>query len=250
MTRVSDIRRIFKERLAADQYVTIAGGVKTIEIAPAFFLADEPTIFGEVNRDYVRREIEWYESMSLNVNDIPGGPPEIWKKCATPQGFINSNYGWCIYNPDNGDQYHNVLRELRRDPSSRRAVMIYTRPSMHVDQNRGGMQDFMCTNTVQFFVRDGHLDCLVSMRSNDALFGFLNDHAWHKHVLQKLASDLGVSIGNIYWCAGSLHVYERHFYLVDHFSKTEETAITSSRYRELYPQSRWTSKIISKPPPV
>jgi len=215
MYDINDIRAIFSYNLQQKKFVTLPSGVKTIEIAPACFLADEPTIFGEPNDDYIARELSWYESQSLNVNDIPGGPPAIWKKVATPGGVINSNYGWAIWSEKNGKQYESVLAELKKDTTSRRGVMIYTRPTMHVDQNAGGMQDFMCTNTVQYLVRDDALDVVVSMRSNDAYHGYRNDWAWQSKVQHRLASDLGVGVGNIYWFAGSLHFYESHFHHID-----------------------------------
>jgi len=217
---VNNIRNIFKEKLKNEEFVIDKTGVKTVEIINASFFADQPAIFGTVNEDYVQRELEWYKSMSLNVNDIPGGPPEIWKQVANPNGYINSNYGWCIYSQQNGDQYENVLNELIKNPGSRRATMIYNRPTMHDDYNKGGMSDFMCTNAVQYLIRDGALNALVYMRSNDAVFGYKNDYAWQKHVLEQLAADLknewlGVDVGSIYWNVASLHVYERHFKFID-----------------------------------
>jgi thymidylate synthase len=78
----------------------------------------------------------------------------------------------------------------------------------------------MCTNAVQYLIRDGKVHALVYMRSNDAVFGYKNDYAWQKYVLQQLVSDLNdnwihVEVGNIYWNVASMHVYERHFHLID-----------------------------------
>ena len=207
--RVSDIRIELYNKLHNEDFVTDKTGVKTVEIMNASFIADEDAIIGTPNQDYIERELQWYKSMSLNVNDIPGGPPEIWKRVATTYGRINSNYGWCIYSKENGNQYENVLDELTRNPDTRRATMIYTRPSMHYDYNRDGMSDFMCTNAVQYLIRDGKVNALVYMRSNDAVFGYKNDYAWQKYVLDSVANDLGLSVGNLYWNVSSLHVYER-----------------------------------------
>jgi Straboviridae dCMP hydroxymethylase len=212
--RVNDVRLELAHAYLARDFVRV-GDSDTIEIIGARFLADEESIFGEVNRDYVRRELEWYGSQSLNVNDIPGGAPEVWKRVATPDGRINSNYGWMIYSEANGNQYGNVYRELNADRNSRRAVMIYTRPSMHVDQRADGMQDFACTSTVQYLIRDEKLHAIVTMRSNDVVFGYKNDRAWQDHVLRQLADDVGIDPGDIIWQAGSLHVYERHFHLIE-----------------------------------
>ena len=156
--RVSDIRIELYNKLHNEDFVTDKTGVKTVEIMNASFIADEDAIIGTPNQDYIERELQWYKSMSLNVNDIPGGPPEIWKRVATTYGRINSNYGWCIYSKENGNQYENVLDELTRNPDTRRATMIYTRPSMHYDYNRDGMSDFMCTNAVQYLIRDGKVN--------------------------------------------------------------------------------------------
>lgn len=214
MLTVSDIQKILYKSLINEDFVTDKTGVKTVEIMNASFIADRPAIFGTVNQDYVERELQWYLSKSLNVNDIPEPVPAIWKAVATPDGRINSNYGWCIYSEENGNQYFNVVKELRNNPDSRRAAMIYNRPSMHQDYNKDGMSDFMCTNAVQYLVRDGKVNALVYMRSNDAVFGYKNDYAWQEYVLKQVSEAISIPVGNIYWNVASLHVYERHFDLI------------------------------------
>jgi thymidylate synthase len=211
---VSDIREYFKNELHNENFVTDKTGCKMIEMVGASFVADEPSIFGTVNQDYVNREIQWYESRSLNVNDIPPPVPQIWKQVATPDGRINSNYGFLIWSEENGSQFLNCLRTLQKDPESRRAIMIYTRPSIQTEYNTDGMSDFICTNTVQYVVRDNHVHSIVNMRSNDVVYGFKNDRAWQRHVLFFLSDALRIPMGNIYWQVGSLHVYEKHFNLV------------------------------------
>ena len=215
MLKVSDIRQHFISELAAENFVIDKSGVKTIEMIGATFEADEQTIFGAVDHDYVDREIEWYKSQSLYVKDIPGKTPAIWEQIASDDGKINSNYGWAIYSEYNGYQYHNVLDELAERPNSRRAVMIYTRPTMWEDYKQDGMSDFMCTNAVQYMIRDDQLVAIVQMRSNDVVFGYRNDFAWQNHVANQLSKDLRLKTWpKIIWNVGNLHVYERHFDMV------------------------------------
>jgi hypothetical protein len=271
----SNIRDLFKSLLVNKQFTEINReksmtdlvGNTTIEIVGASFISDEDAIFGEVNWGYVKREEEWYNSMSLSVNDIPGGAPAVWKAVADKDGFINSNYGWCIYSQENGfkfsessfawpfvlattpldpcipydrpgpSQYAAALEELKRNPESRRAIMIYTRPSMWLEFNKNGRSDFMCTNTVQYLIRGGRLNAIVNMRSQDSVFGHKNDRCWQVHVQTKLANDLGIEVGQLIWQTGSLHIYARHFYLVDHFAKTGQINISKKDYAELYPNS-------------
>jgi len=212
MLIVEDIRDYLIRELQAESFVVDKTGVKTIEMIGACFEADEPSIFGDVNDDYIQRELEWYKSQSLYVDDIPGITPAIWKQVASTEGKINSNYGWAIYSEDNGLQYLNVFDELTKNPNSRRAVMIYTRPTMWADYNHNGMSDFMCTNAVQYMIRDGQLVAVVQMRSNDVVFGYRNDYAWQKYVADMLTIDLGLDVEpKIIWNVGNLHVYERHF---------------------------------------
>mgnify|MGYP001765762977 CR=1 FL=1 len=253
--RIKDIRTKFRGLLVTQNFTkvnresTMTGlvGNSTIEIINANFIADEPSIFGTVNEDYVKREEEWYDSMSLNVNDIPGGAPAVWKAVADPDGFINSNYGWCIYSKENGDQYQRTLQELLSSPSSRRAIMIYTRPNMWEDYNKNGRSDFMCTNAVQYLIRNGAVHAIVQMRSNDAVFGYRNDWAWQKHVLEKVTNNLNelrpsekpYFTGHLFWNAGSLHVYARHYYLVDNFSKTGNLGVKKEDYIIQYPDSSY-----------
>jgi thymidylate synthase len=211
---VDNVRESFKLLKEREMYVIDKTGVKMLEIINASFIADQPAIFGTVNYDYVMREIEWYKSQSLNVNDIPGGPPSIWQQVADAGGYVNSNYGWCVYSKENRLQYSSCLNELKNNPFSRRAIMIYTRPSMQYDYNLNGRSDFMCTNSVQYLIRENKLHAVVQMRSNDVVYGYKNDFAWQETVLNELSSDLGLDMGYIHWNVGSLHVYERHFDLV------------------------------------
>lgn len=211
---VKDIRSEFIKRYSNGEFVQDKTGVKTVEIVNASFLADEDAIFGTPNQEYIKREIDWYNSMSLNVADLDP-TPKIWEMISSNTGMIHSNYGNLIYSYTNGKQYENVRATLAASPDSRRAVMIYTRPSMHSEYNYNGMSDFICTNAVQYMIRDNKLQAVVQMRSNDVVFGYRNDYAWQKYVLDKLANDLNVESGDIYWNVGSLHVYERHFNFIE-----------------------------------
>ena len=217
MNIVKDIKEYFCSALRNKEFTTDKTGVRTIEMINACFKADEPYIIRKPNEDYIKREIEWYEKQSLFVQDIPGETPTIWKSVASNLGVINSNYGFLVYHNDNWKQYENVLKQLNNNPDSRRANMIYTRPAIWQDYKIDGMSDFICTNNVQYFIRNNKLITSVYMRSNDAVFGYNNDLAWQTHVRNKLLDDLDVvyEAGPIYWNVGSLHVYERHFKFIE-----------------------------------
>jgi len=214
ISNVRNIQDAFVNLYKSKQFVTDKTGVKTIELVGASFVCDKPAIFGEPNWDYIKRELEWYESESLNVNDLQP-TPQIWQDISDKDGMIHSNYGYLIYSEKNGRQFIKVRDELIKNPNSRRAVMIYTRPSIHNEYNKNGMSDFICTNAVQYLIRDKRLHAVVQMRSNDVVFGYRNDFAWQRYVLEFLADELKLEYGDITWQVGSLHVYERHFNFIE-----------------------------------
>jgi thymidylate synthase len=114
----------------------------------------------------------------------------------------------------------NCLRTLRKDKDSRRAMMIYTRPSMQYEYNKNGMSDFICTNTVQCLIRNNKLIYIINQRSCDAVFGAKNDLFWGRYIQKKLYNDLiedypELKLGDIIHQVGSLHVYERHFKFIE-----------------------------------
>lgn len=214
METVESIREKFKELLKAEEYVIDKTGVKTLEIINANFEVTDSVIFGSLNLDYAERELEWYLSESLSIKDIPGNIPEIWKSVASISGMINSNYGYLARSSGNWCQWLNVVNELKSNPDSRRATMIYNRPSIWYEYKKNGMSDFICCFNSHHFIRNNKLVTIVSFRSSDAIFGFKNDLYWFNWVHSRLSEELGIEPGKIYWQANSLHIYERHFHLI------------------------------------
>lgn len=217
LNKVQDIRDAFIYKYSVGDFCIDKTGEKVIEIIGASFIADEPTIFGKVNQNYVDAEIKWYESQSTNISDIYGDekdPPKAWQYSANKHWEINSNYGLLIFSDKYHCQYNRVLEELKKNPNSRRASMIYTRPSIWVEYNENGKNDFICTNSVSYYMRENKLNCVVQMRSNDIIYGFRNDYAWQKYVLEKLSNDLKINIGDIFWQVQNLHIYSQHFKLI------------------------------------
>ena len=216
LTEIPAIRQYFIDELNDERFTIDRTGAKTIEMIGASFIADEDAIFGKPNQDYIDAELEWYDNQSTNINDIAYGdePPKAWQYAANSHGEINSNYGHLIYSDKYYCQYEKVLNELEANPDSRRASMIYTRPSIWQEYNENGKNDFICTNSVTYYIRDNLLHAVVQMRSNDVIFGYRNDYAWQKDVLNGLCWEMSIDVGYIHWQVQNLHVYERHFDLV------------------------------------
>ena len=113
------------------------------------------------------------------------------------------------YHQRMGEQVQFVIDELRRNPSSRRAVISIRTP------DDIGSDDPACLQHLQYFIRHGKLDCVVLFRSNDACKAtFMN--AFALIMLQKrIADTLGLPVGSYTHRANSFHCYEKDFALLD-----------------------------------
>jgi thymidylate synthase len=223
----NNIRQHFIDELKDEAFTIDKTGAKTIELIGASFIADEPALFGTPSEEYIAAELKWYESMSTNINDIYPNlyrdPPAAWQHAANKHGEINSNYGLLIYSPKYFNQLENVVDELQRNPDSRRACMVYNRPSIWKEYNENGKSDFICTNAVTYYIRNNELQAVVQMRSNDAVFGYKNDYAFQRYVMQEVCNEYNamnifeddIAPGFMIWQVQNLHVYERHFHLVN-----------------------------------
>ena len=107
------------------------------------------------------------------------------------------------------DQVGFVVNELRENPSSRRAVIDVRNNFEDTNSN-----DPACLQHIQYFIRDGKLDCSVLFRSNDAVKAtYMN--AFALIMLQKrIADKLGVEVGTYTHRANSFHAYERDWALL------------------------------------
>jgi thymidylate synthase len=212
----------FYNKIQNNDIVQDKSGVKVVElIAPRIELNPMQPIlnFNEIRTTplkYCEKEIKWYESTDLNiknwVDDI-----KIWKDVSDKDGYINSNYGWCIFHKDNYNQYENCLKELIEKPFSRKAIMYYTRPSMWEDWNKNGMSDTICTLNTMHMIRNNKLYYIINQRSLDFyISGLGSDLYWHCWVYNKLYIDLlfhysNLEIGSLIWLPLSCHVYESHW---------------------------------------
>ena len=181
-------------------------------------------------KKYVKAELDWYKSMDLSIighEGIESNP--TWQSCCTKdeKKEINSNYGWCVFSEENGSQYDNCLEVLKKDKTTRNAIIMYNRPEIYKDYKRDGMHDMICTFMSHFFIRNNKLYMIHNMRSNDVRYGFIcSDLAWNCFVSQNMYEDLkstypDLEVGTIIWTSDSMHLYSRHFEDLKNFVESE-----------------------------
>lgn len=138
-------------------------------------------------------DIAFYEPLVANFTDdlltVPG-----------------SSYGMRLRQPQPGlDQVAGVIGRLREDPNSRRAAVAIYQPVDAVRESK----DIPCAFGMMFHVRDGSLSATIIMRSNNA-WSLLPFNVFEFTMLAEVvAAELGLTVGEIAYFAGSMHVYDR-----------------------------------------
>ena len=154
--------------------------------------------------DYAEAEWQWYLSGDNNISklgELYGKVPEIWKRMADKEGFVNSNYGWQW---KRSNQLDEVIDLLKTNPRTRQAaISIYDRKEGYMYDN-----DTPCTYAVQFTIIGQKLDMCVTMRSNDLWYGFCNDQYCFSKLQLLVADKLGLLVGEYYHFAHNLHLYD------------------------------------------
>jgi thymidylate synthase len=135
-------------------------------------------------------------------------------------------YGPRIFDMRGNDQFRNVLDLLRHKPHSRRAVIQL----FNAEDIAKERKEIPCTSTLQFLIRDGKLDLIVTMRSNDAYLGLSHDVFCFTMVQELVARSLHVELGTYTHFVGSLHLYDRNIakarsYLKEGWQPTLEAAM-------------------------
>ena len=175
------------------------------------------------NEDYLKKELDWYLSLEPTIEKV--GDVKIWQNiCSKKDLTVNSQYGILVYGESNGCQFQKALGSLIKDKDSRQAVIIYNRPTIHEEAYEDGKHDFICTFYQQFFIRNNRLECIANMRSNDCIFGILNDLPWFEYVYTDMYQRLlvrytGLEKGSLTYIANSFHCYERHFDVLERIAE-------------------------------
>lgn len=117
---------------------------------------------------------------------------------------FNAAYGYRWRNHFGHDQLVEVIELLRRDPTTRQAVVqIWD----HTDLTRQ-TRDKACNTQIVFDIRNGGLNMTVFNRSNDIWWGAYGANAVHFSVLQEVvASAVNYPVGEYRQVSNNFHLY-------------------------------------------
>lgn len=176
----------------------------------------------KMNLPYTKEEFLWYLKGDKFDQSICE-KAKIWKDIVNSDGSINSNYGQYIFHGED-NQFDNVVRILKEDRDSRRAsISILSKDHLLSDT-----KDVPCTYSMNFRIREGKLNMTVHMRSQDAIYGMASDapcfsfiHEMLLNALREFYPDL--EYGDYFHFVDSLHVYQRHFAMLDKLLAVDKT---------------------------
>jgi len=146
-----------------------------------------------------------------------------YAKFSDDQVFMRGAYG-----PKVVDQLPYIVDTIAGDVDTRQAVLTIWR------ERPGPSLDIPCTVAIQFLVRNGQLNMITTMRSQDIVLGFTYDVFTFSMIatyVKLLLEERGIKLklGNLYVNVASLHLYS------DYYQRAEiwvETKVEDPQIRE------------------
>jgi len=156
-------------------------------------------------------ELLWFLAGDTNIKYLSDHGVTIWDEWADENGELGPVYGrqWRSWPDGRGgsiDQIANLLKEIRRNPQSRRLIVSAWNPA-EVDE----MALPPCHCLFQFYVADGRLSCQLYQRSADIFLGVPFNIASYALLTMMIAQVTGLKAGDFVHTLGDAHLYANHF---------------------------------------
>jgi len=113
--------------------------------------------------------------------------------------------------PPRLDQIRAACEALRHTPHSRQVVLQIWDSRHDLPNPEPRSRDVPCNVMSHLMIRDGRLEWLQVMRSNDLIWGVPYNFVQFTTMQEIIAGWLGVDVGTYTHVSDSLHVYERHW---------------------------------------
>ncbi|MBK8970513.1 MAG: thymidylate synthase [Hahellaceae bacterium] len=155
-------------------------------------------------------ELLWFLNGDTNIAYLKENGVSIWNEWADANGDLGPVYGyqWRSWPTPDGrhvDQISQVLDQLKRNPDSRRHMVVAYNPGF-VDQ----MALPPCHAMFQFYVADNRLSCQLYQRSADIFLGVPFNIASYALLTHMVAQQCGYAVGDFVWTGGDVHLYSNH----------------------------------------
>jgi thymidylate synthase len=163
-----------------------------------------------VHTKSIIHELLWFLSGETNIRYLKDNGVSIWDEWADDNGDLGAVYGsqWRSWPASDGrtvDQITNVVEAIRNNPDSRRHLVS----AWNVAEIEH-MALPPCHFVFQFYVADGRLSCMFTMRSVDTFLGLPFNIASYALLTHMVAQQCDLQVGDLIWSGGDVHIYANH----------------------------------------
>ena len=155
-------------------------------------------------------ELLWFLSGDTNLRYLHENGVSIWDEWADRDGNLGPVYGyqWRSWPTADGrhiDQISQLVREIRRNPDSRRLIVS----AWNVGEiNKMALPP--CHTLFQFYIAQGRLSCQLYQRSADIFLGVPFNIASYALLTMMIAQVTGLEPGEFIHTLGDAHLYLNH----------------------------------------
>ncbi|WP_339297114.1 thymidylate synthase [Paenibacillus sp. FSL R5-0623] len=158
----------------------------------------------------VIHELLWFLSGDTNISYLKENGVKIWDDWADENGDLGPVYGsqwrtWEAPNGDKIDQIAAVIDSIKNNPDSRRHLV-----SAWNVAEINNMKLPPCHFAFQFYVAEGKLSCMLTMRSVDTFLGLPFNIASYALLTHMIAQQCDLEVGDFIWSGGDVHIYSNH----------------------------------------
>jgi thymidylate synthase len=158
----------------------------------------------------VVHELLWFLRGDTNISYLKEHGVKIWDDWADENGDLGPVYGsqWRAWETPDGrtiDQIQQVVDSIKNNPNSRRHLVSAWNVSV-IDE----MKLPPCHFVFQFYVANGKLSCMLTMRSVDTFLGLPFNIASYALLTHMIAQQCDLEVGEFIWSGGDVHIYNNH----------------------------------------
>lgn len=164
----------------------------------------------KVHTRSIVHELLWFLKGDTNIKYLKDNNVSIWDEWADENGDLGPVYGkqWRSWQTADGrtlDQITNVIEQIRKNPDSRRHLVVAYNPA-----DVGQMALPPCHSFFQFYVADGKLSCQLYQRSADVFLGVPFNIASYALLTHMVAQVCGLGVQDFVHTMGDAHLYSNH----------------------------------------
>ncbi len=148
--------------------------------------------FYQIEMDKFKERILTDDEFAKQYGELGPVYGKQWRKWETARGEVI-------------DQLKNVIDEIKRNPDSRRLLVVAYNPGEVT-----GMALPPCHSLFQFYVAEGKLSCQLYQRSGDVFLGVPFNIASYALLTHLIAHECGLQVGDFVHTFGDAHIYVNH----------------------------------------